>query len=132
MLSVAQMSAATGLTPDTLRWYERVGLIRPVARTAGGRRRYDQADVAWVAFLLRLRETGMPVAQMREYADLRAQGPVTTAARLDVLERHQESLRADLARLRAHDAALTVKIAAYRETLRMDDADDHGTERETA
>ncbi|WP_205850153.1 MerR family transcriptional regulator [Nakamurella flava] len=116
-LSVAEMAAVTGLTAHTLRWYERVGLIRPIARTSGGRRRYDEQDVGWVAFLLRLRETGMPVAQMREYADLRAQGPATTRARLAVLERHQAALREQIARLQSHDAALADKIAAYRDTL---------------
>lgn len=126
------MSAVTGLSPHTLRWYEKVGLIRPVARTGSGRRRYDQADIGWVTFLLRLRETGMPVAQMLEYADLRAQGPATTAARLDVLERHQAGLRATLDRLLAHDAALAVKIAAYRDALGRDDTDDRETEGATA
>lgn len=116
-LTVAEMVAATGLTAHTLRWYERVGLIRPIARTTGGQRRYDDQDVGWVTFLLRLRETGMPVAQMREYADLRSAGPATTRARLGVLERHQAGLRERIAQLMAHDAALDAKIAAYQALL---------------
>lgn len=64
-LTVAQMSAATGVPAHTLRYYERVELIRPVARNSGNQRRYSAADVEWVKFLLRLRETGMPIAQMR-------------------------------------------------------------------
>lgn len=85
-LTVAQMSGATGVTAHTLRYYERAELIRPVARNSGNQRRYSPADVEWVKFLLRLRETGMPIAQMREYAILREQGPATTEPRLRLLE----------------------------------------------
>lgn len=116
-LTVAQMAAATGVTAHTLRYYERAGLIRPVARNAGNQRRYSAADLAWVSFLLRLRATGMPIARMREYAALREQGPVTTGPRLRMLEAHQVALREQIARLRAHDRALTAKISSYRDDL---------------
>lgn len=111
------MSAATGVTAHTLRYYERAELIRPVARTSGNQRRYSTADVEWVKFLLRLRETGMPIAQMREYAALRKQGPVTTEPRLRLLETHQAALRAQIDRMRTHEKALTAKIATYRDDL---------------
>lgn len=113
-LTVAQMSAATGVTAHTLRYYERAALIRPVARNSGNQRRYSSADVEWVKFLLRLRETGMPIAQMREYAALREEGPATTAPRLRLLEAHQAGLSEQIARLRAHEKALAEKIATYR------------------
>ena len=93
-LTVAQMAAATGVSPHTLRYYEKAGLIEPVARNSGNQRRYSEADIEWLQFLLRLRETGMPIAQMREYAALRTKGPQTTAARLSLLEKHQAA-RAD-------------------------------------
>ncbi len=112
--TVAQMSAATGMTAHTLRYYERADLIRPVARNSGNQRRYSSADVEWVNFLQRLRETGMPIAQMREYAALREEGPATTEPRLRLLEAHQASLREQIARLRVHENALAEKIATYR------------------
>ena len=108
------MSVATGVTAHTLRYYERADLIRPVTRSSGNQRRYSLADVDWVKFLLRLRETGMPIAQMREYAALREEGPATTAPRLRLLEAHQAGLREQIARLRAHEKALAEKIATYR------------------
>lgn len=111
------MSEATGVTAHTLRYYERAELIRPVARNSGNQRRYSVADVEWVKFLLRLRETGMPIAQMREYAVLREQGPVTTEPRLRLLEAHQAGLREQIARLRAHEKALARKITTYRDDL---------------
>jgi DNA-binding transcriptional MerR regulator len=109
------MSAETGMTAHTLRYYERAELIRPVIRNSGNQRRYLAADVEWVKFLLRLRQTGMPIAQMRQYAVLREQGPLTTAPRLRLLEAHHASLREQIASLRAHEKALAEKIAIYRE-----------------
>ena len=116
-LTIAQMSAATGVTAHTLRYYERAGLILPVARSSGNRRRYSAADVEWVRFLLRLRETGMPIARMREYAALRAEGPATTELRLRLLEAHHAGLREQTARLRTHERALVQKIATYEAEL---------------
>lgn len=116
------MSVATGVTAHTLRYYERAGLVRPVARSSGNQRRYSAADVEWVRFLLRLRETGMPIARIREYAALREQGPATTEPRLRLLEAHQAGLHEQIARLRAHETALIEKITTYRDGLAAIDA----------
>ncbi|OJU40613.1 MAG: MerR family transcriptional regulator [Microbacterium sp. 69-10] len=120
-LTVAQMVAVTGVSAHTLRYYEKIGLISVVARNSGNQRRYSGADVEWVRFLLRLRETGMPIALMREYAELREQGSATIAPRMRLLEQHQGVLRAQLALLRAHGEALTNKITTYRAALATQD-----------
>lgn len=116
-LTVAQMAAATGVSAHTLRYYEKAGLIEPVARNAGNQRRYSEADIEWLRFLLRLRETGMPISQMRTYAELRADGAQTVAARLSLLEDHHAGLREQIALLRRHEKALAAKIATYRADL---------------
>lgn len=116
-LTIAEAAALTGLTAHTLRYYERAGLIAPVERNGSGRRRYAESDLEWLRFLVRLRETGIPIAQMRAYAALRTQGPGATAERLAILAEHQANLRAQLARLHDHDVALERKIATYREQL---------------
>jgi DNA-binding transcriptional MerR regulator len=116
-LTMAQMSAETGITAHTLRYYERAGLIRMVARNPANQRRYSPTDIQWVKFLLRLRETGMPIAQMLAYATLREQGSVTTSPRLLLLEAHQAALREQIARLRAHEEALAAKISIYKNDL---------------
>lgn len=116
-LTVAQMSAETGVSGHTLRYYERAGLIRPVARNSGNQRRYSRADVEWVKFLLRLRETNMPIAQMREYALLRERGEATTRLRLEMLEVHRARLREQIAQLTAHEHALAAKITTYQDQL---------------
>lgn len=125
-LSIAEAAARTGLTAHTLRYYERAGLISPVERTSAGRRRYAESDLEWLRFLVRLRETGMPIAQMRSYAALRAEGPAATAERLAILIEHQANLRAQLDRLTDHSAALEHKIAAYREQLTAHHLDEDG------
>lgn len=116
-LTVAQMSIETGVSSHTLRYYERANLIRPVDRSSGNQRRYSLADVEWVRFLLRLRQTGMPIAQMRSYAQLREQGAATVEARLRLLEEHQTALTSQITRMRAHEKALAAKVASYRNQL---------------
>ncbi|TGD88659.1 MerR family transcriptional regulator [Mycolicibacterium sp. CH28] len=123
-LTVAQMAAATGVSAHTLRYYERAGLIQPIARNSGNQRRYSESDVEWVQFLLRLRETGMPIARMREYAELRANGTSTLQARLGLLEAHRAGLHDQIALLCSHEKALETKIATYRHDLEQGVATD--------
>ncbi|GAA2244690.1 MerR family transcriptional regulator [Herbiconiux moechotypicola] len=113
-LSIGETARATGLSVDTLRYYERAGLLLdPAPRDGGGRRRYGSADLAWIAGLVMLRETGMGIGDVRRMAELsRTAG--TEASRLAVLEQHRERVLADLARTRAHLAALDAKISSYR------------------
>lgn len=115
-LTVAEMAEVTGVTGHTLRYYERVGLIRPIARTTGNQRRYQHSDVEWVRFLVRLRETGMPIARMREYAALRSQGDSTRQEQLALLVEHQRDVRRQIKRLREHERALAVWVENNRQT----------------
>lgn len=62
--SISQMAEACGLSAHTLRYYERVGLLRAIARATSGHRCFSSSDLAWVAFLMRLRATGMPIRAM--------------------------------------------------------------------
>lgn len=116
-LSVAEMTAVTGVSGYTLRYYERAGLVQAVTRSGGNQRRYQPGDVEWVRFLLRLRETGMPIARMREYAALRAQGDASIRARLELLAEHHERLREQITQLRGHERALHAKVETYRQML---------------
>jgi len=115
-LTVAQMAKATGVTGHTLRYYERAGLINPITRTTGNQRRYQPGDVEWVKFVVRLRETGMPIAQIREYATLRAQDDTTRDEQLAMLADHQRTVRRQIKRLHAHERALTAWIEDHRHT----------------
>lgn len=109
--SIQQVAQQTGLSIDTLRYYERIGLIEPVQRASSGHRRYSQADLNWIALLIDLRETGMPLARMIHFAQLRRQGAATAAERLRILEEHQQFLEQQMRKLERHKAALQQKIA---------------------
>jgi len=110
-LTIQQVADQTGLSIDTLRYYERIELIEPVGRTESGHRRYTSQDLAWIDLLIRLRETGMPLAQMVHFARLRRQGDVTLTERRLMLEQHQQALETRMRITEQHMAALQQKIA---------------------
>ncbi|MEV8555874.1 MerR family transcriptional regulator [Streptomyces sp. NPDC051917] len=112
-LTIAQVAERTGLTQDTLRYYEKAGLIERVGRTTGNQRRYRTADLAWLEFLLRLRETGMSISDMQRYARLRAEGDGTLAERLAMLREHRAALADRMRALRRNAFALDDKISHY-------------------
>jgi DNA-binding transcriptional MerR regulator len=111
--SIAEVAERSGLSIDTLRYYEKIGLIEPPPRDSGGRRSYSEDDLGWVAFLLRLRSTGMPIRLMKEYADLRRIGPVTAARRKDILVQHREEIGLRMAEMQAFLEVLDTKIENY-------------------
>ena len=115
-LAISEVAEATGLSTHTLRYYERAGLmLTPVDRASSTHRRYSEADVTWVGFLTKLRATGMPIAVVREYADLVRRGEVTTADRLELLQRHRIAVVAQLEEITQSQAAIDTKIAIYEE-----------------
>jgi len=126
--SIHEVAELTGLSIDTLRYYERIGLLEPVTRASSGHRRYSQKDVDWIGLLINLRETGMPLAQMQHFAALRRQGDATAAERLSILEQHQQALEQQMQKLQHHMAALEKKIAHKKAVLaeRNKDDDEHG------
>lgn len=116
-LTIAEVAARTGLSAHTLRYYERAGLIEPVERSGSGRRRYGAADVNWIAFLLRLRDTGMSIADMQRFAELRRGGEATVAERLALLRVHRARLEERIRALRANGRALDDKVKYYEQQL---------------
>jgi DNA-binding transcriptional MerR regulator len=117
--SIQQVAQQTGLSIDTLRYYERIGLLEPVSRASSGHRRYRQKDLEWIALLIDLKETGMPLAEMLHFAQLRRHGDATANERLLILEQHQRFLEQQMQRLERHRSALQQKIAHKKEYLRQ-------------
>src|SRR5260370_3447845 len=105
-LTIQQVARQTGLSIDTLRYYERIGLLEPVGRAQNGHRRYTQHDLAWIDLLIRLRNTGMPRAQMVRFAQLRRQGAATATERRIIRERPQRSLEHHMPAMEQHIATL--------------------------
>ena len=114
-MSVQQFAARTGLSAHTLRYYEKIGLLRHVARDASGFRVYGPRDLEWVGFILRLKDTNMALDDIIRYADLRELGDSTLEARQALLEAHAAKLQERLQRDREHLDALEAKIELYRQ-----------------
>ncbi|NUP50446.1 MAG: MerR family transcriptional regulator [Catenulispora sp.] len=112
--SPAQTVEISGFSLDTLRYYEKIGLIEPVRRAAGGHRRYSEDDLGWLDMLRCLRGTGMPIAQMQNFAVLAREGDDTVEDRLALLEEHDAAVEAELARLLEQRSKVRAKIEYYR------------------
>ena len=113
-LTIAEAAERTGLTPDTLRYYERDGLmLRRVDRSTTGHRRYSDADLNWIALLNCLRGTGMPIRDVRRYADLVRAGDGNEQDRLALLRDHRATVLAQLAEVTGHLGAIDRKIGIY-------------------
>jgi DNA-binding transcriptional MerR regulator/catechol 2,3-dioxygenase-like lactoylglutathione lyase family enzyme len=115
---LADVVARTGLSADTLRYYEREELLPPVARSAAGQRRYTQRDLDRLSFLLHLRATGMPVATMRRFAALRRDGEAGRPGRLALLFTHRAVVRRRVELLRQNLHVIDLKIATHQRILR--------------
>lgn len=117
MFTISQFAERLGISADTLRYYEKEGLLAP-QRNASGYRIYSEHDETWFGFVKRLKETGMPMAQIKRYAELRQAGDATIAERYAMLEAHQQTLAEKQRELAAHQAHLDDKIRHYAALLR--------------
>lgn len=114
--SIGEFSEVTGLGIHTLRYYEHEKLITPM-RNSGNRRRYSDRDIAWIAFIKRLKATGMPIREIKRYAALRAEGDATLPERLEMLILHRQTLKEQIKQLREHEARLDEKIFFYQQKI---------------
>lgn len=112
-LLIAQVAQHTGLTPDTLRWHEKQGLLPRVPRGSDGRRRYDPASVRFIELVVRLRRTGMPVEQVHQFVDLLALGAISHGRRRALLAEHRQRVLDQIAQLHTDLQAVEHKIAHY-------------------
>ena len=115
--SIGEFSKVTGLGIHTLRYYEHENLIIPL-RNASNRRRYSEKDIAWIAFIKRLKATGMPIKEIKKYAALRAKGDVTLSERMEMLIQHRQPLNEQIRQLQEHKVMLDEKIAFYRQEIK--------------
>jgi DNA-binding transcriptional MerR regulator len=116
-LSIAEAARVSGLSAHTLRYYERAGLLEPVSRNGSGHRCYRETDLERIKFLAKLRATGMPIRQVRRYAQLMREGEATNAERLAMLEAHRDAVLAGLAATAKNLELVEWKIDFYRERL---------------
>jgi DNA-binding transcriptional MerR regulator len=117
VLSISEAAERSGLSAHTLRYWERAGLLEPVRRNGSGHRRYAEEDLERIKFLTKLRATGMPIRQVRRYAELLKGGDDTNGERLELLEAHRRAVLAQLEETAGHLELIDWKINLYRERL---------------
>ncbi|MCK5890802.1 MerR family transcriptional regulator [Aeromicrobium sp.] len=117
--TIAAAAAELGVSVDTLRYYERDGLLlRAVPRGGNGHRTYTDVDLGWIELVTRLRSTGMPIRDIRRYAELVRAGSGNETERLAVLTAHRDEVVRQLEEVSAHLVAIETKIATYHARLR--------------
>ncbi|MEU2246993.1 MerR family transcriptional regulator [Streptomyces sp. NPDC019224] len=122
-LSIGEVAERTGLSVHALRFYERENLlVGPVARTSGGRRRYSALDVDWLLICVKLRESGMPLAELKRFAALVRQGPGNESERLRLLDAHRQRVDAQIEALEECRSVITWKVGVYADHLARDRA----------
>ena len=119
MKSISEVAIETGLTIDTLRYYEKIGLIPELTRSPGGRRIYSEADVTWISFLIQLKATGMPIVHMKKFAALRLLGDISVPERIDMLKRHRDEIEDSIDELRSFLHVVDTKIARHEKSLQQ-------------
>ncbi len=116
-MKIAEVSERYALTPDTLRYYERIGLLPPVHRKEGGIRDYDELDLQRVDFIKCMRSAGLPVDVLIEYMALLQQGDQTVEARKGILMEQRDLLATRMAEMQKTLERLNYKINVYENAL---------------
>ena len=117
-MTISEVSEKYGITQDTLRYYERVGMIPPVTRTSGGIRNYQEQDLSWVELALCMRSAGLPIEAMIDYVHLFQQGDESIPTRLQLLKDQMKSLEDQRAKIDATMNRLAYKISVYEKAVK--------------
>ncbi len=116
-LTIKQVSEKYEIAPETLRYYEKAGVIPPVTRTAGGRRNYSEEDIGWVEHAKCMRAAGLPIEALAKYLKLYKEGDATFKDRLDLLVKQRDALLAQKKQLETTLEKLNYKISKYGKAL---------------
>jgi DNA-binding transcriptional MerR regulator len=98
-MKIGDLAKRSGFSAHTIRYYERIVLLPYAHRDRSGQRDYDASILTWIEFLGRLKTIGMPIRDMRRYAELREAGAATQAERRELLEDHRKRVRGHVAEL---------------------------------
>ena len=114
-MTIAEVSRKYDISADTLRYYERIGLIPPVPRTRGGLRDYGEESCGWIQLMKCMRAAGVQIEALIEYVDLFQQGDATLDARKSLLVEQRDQLVSRMAEMQASLDLLNQKIARYEQ-----------------
>lgn len=121
-MTIAEVSERLGVSQDTLRYYERIGLIPRVNRHTSGIRDYAEEDCKWVEFVKCMRSAGLPIEVLIEYVGLFQQGDETVAARKELLIEQRKQLTARMEDMKKTLERLDGKIAGYERVVKAEKA----------
>lgn len=116
-MTIAEVAKKYDLTPDTLRYYERIGLIPGVSRTSGGIRDYQEEDCRWIEFIKCMRSAGLLVETLIEYVKLFQTGDKTAQARKELLTEQRDILKERIAEMQSTLERLNAKIKRYEDVI---------------
>ena len=117
-MTIKEVSETYDISADTLRYYERIGMIPEVTCTAGGIRDYQESDLGWVELVICMRKAGLPVEALIEYVKLYQEGDETFEARLQLLSEEREKLEEQKAQIESAINRLNHKISKYEEAVK--------------
>jgi len=115
--TIQDAAAETGVSRDTLRYYERIGILPGISRSKSGHRRFSDDDMGWIKLVQCLRATGMPIEDLHAYAELAQQGDATAPQRLRLLQDHRRRINEDMQELAIALELVERKIAGYDQLL---------------
>lgn len=114
-LEISEVSKITKLKPHTLRYYESIGLIKDIKRNSAGNRVYSEDDLKWLEVINRLRQTGMNINKMVEYAKLRHMGDETVPQRKKIMQEHLKTIEHELQAMKEARDYVAKKVQIYSE-----------------
>lgn len=117
-MTIAEVSEKCGVSPDTLRYYEKEGLLPYISRTEGGVRNYTEEDCKRIGFVKCMRGAGLSIEVLKQYFELFAKGKRTLKARRDLLAMEREKLKVRLAELQDTLKRLDYKISVYDKAIK--------------
>lgn len=119
-MNIQKFSEITEISSYTIRYYEKIGLLRNISRNSSGHRWFTEKDIIWIEFIKRLKDTGMPLGNILNYADLRDEGASTSELRMQILEEHAVMLEEKIAEEQYHLKKLKEKIKYYSEIIELE------------
>lgn len=117
-MKIAEVSREYDISADTLRYYERIGLLPAVGRDSSGNRDYQESDINWIGFIKCMRKAGLSIEALIEYVDMFGKGDETIVARKELLLEQRELLQTKIDELNDTMSYLNTKIEHYDECLR--------------
>jgi DNA-binding transcriptional MerR regulator len=119
-MNIKKFSKVSNVSSYTIRYYEKIGLLKNVSRNASVNRWSTEKDSIWIEFIKRLKDTGMSLDNIRKYADLRDQGASTSELRMQILISHSLTLEEKMKEDQFHLEKLKEKIVHYNKTIELE------------